>query len=430
MAAGILAVGVTACSAPGSGSAGPTDQTPTTVQTTLGSDPVELVLYDGAGLKKVDDALAAAFTKKFPNVKITGRYDPDDIQAQNAPRVLSSDNPPDVARIIALSDVVRNKQLTSLDAYAKTYGWDKLPEGQLSQYRVSADGVRGSGTQYTLASGFTVTGLYYNKKLAQQIGMAAPPATVADLEAALAKAKAAGIVPIMAGNQTGGAMLAIQMMINNAMGAAKVNDWIYHAPDATINTPEAASAVDKVAQWFKAGYFNADTNGTDGTGAVGRFSRGEGLFYPSGNWDASAIGTQMGDNVGFALPPAAEAGKPLAMSDPLSNFGIPAKAKNKDAAAAFLNFLVSEEARQIVAANGFAPSGTGEVPSATGVGADVQKAFSDLLAANGQVQFVQNATSGIAATWTAQAQLLLGGKTSAADMLAKVQAQYEDELAR
>ena len=65
------------------------------VDTDLGTEPVELTLYDGAGLKKLDDALIAAFTELHPNVTITARYDPDDVQAVNAPRVLASSDPPD-----------------------------------------------------------------------------------------------------------------------------------------------------------------------------------------------------------------------------------------------------------------------------------------------------------------------------------------------
>ena len=171
-----------ACSAPGSGQeTAPEDAAPTEVSTELGDEPVELVLYDGAGLKAVDDALIEAFTEQHPNVTITTRFDPDDVQAQNAPRVLASDDPPDIARINALADIVGNE----LTPWADAYGWD-IPEGQLANYTVDDDGVRGSGTQYTVASGYVLTGLYYNKDVAEQIGLSEPPATVEELEAALA----------------------------------------------------------------------------------------------------------------------------------------------------------------------------------------------------------------------------------------------------
>jgi raffinose/stachyose/melibiose transport system substrate-binding protein len=430
---GVLSgLALVACSAPGSGStAGTAAQTPTSVSTTLGSEPIELTLYDGAGLKAKDEALIAAFTKKYPNVKITGRYDPDDVQAQNAPRVLAGSNPPDIARIIALADVVKDRQLTNLDPYAKAYGWDKLPEGQLANFKASPEGVRGTGSQYTVADGFTVTGYYYNKKLMQQLGASAPT-TLEELEALLAKAKAAGMTPIMAGNQTGQVVFSLQSMLNATLGREAINEWVFHAPDASIDTPEAVEAVERFTTWVKAGYFPKDTNGTDGTAALGRFARGEGLLFASGNWDAAALEKQMPGNVGFFLPPAAEGRKPATMSDPASNFGIPARADQKDAAAAFLNFLLSPEARQVVADTGFAPSGTGELPRTKpgSLNTDVQKAYADLVEAGGQVQFVQNATNGINATWLSQSQLLVAGRTSPAELLKQVQGQYEKELGR
>ncbi len=422
-----------ACAPPGGGSApAASEAAPTDVSTELGEEPVELTLYDGAGLKAKDEALIAAFEEKYPNVTITGRYDPDDVQAQNSPRVLASDDPPDIARVIALSDVAGDGLLTNLDAYADAYNWDELPDGQLAQYRVNEDGVRGEGSQYTLADGFTVTGFYYNKELAQQLGMTTPPQTMDELEELLAQAKEAGMVPVMAGNQTGGIVFTTQMMLNNALGGEAVNEWVFHAPEATIESPEAAEAVGTVQDWAEAGYFPEDTNGTDATTALGRFADGEALFFFSGNWDAAALDEQMSDNVGFFLPPALEGSEPATMSDPASNFAIPAGADEKDAAAAFLNFLRSEEARQVVADAGFAPSGAGEVPATEEgtVNAQIQEAFAQLVEADGQVQFVQNATNGLTTTWNSEVQRLVEGATSPEDLLAAVQRQYESELGR
>lgn len=422
----------TACAAPGSGSKPAAEAAPTEVSTDLGQDPIELTLYDGAGLKAKDEALIEAFTAKYPNVTITGRYDPDDVQAQNAPRVLASDNPPDIARVIALSDVAEDGLLTDLDAYAEAYSWGELPEGQLVQYRVNEDGVRGEGPQYTMADGFTVTGFYYNKDLATKVGMTEPPQTMQQLEGLLAKAKDAGIVPIMAGNQTGQVVFTTQMMLNNALGAEVVNDWVFHAQGATINTPEAAEAVGRVSSWAEAGYFPTDTNGTDSTGALGRFAQGESLFYFSGNWDAASLDTQMGDDVGFFLAPTAEGGQAATMSDPASNFAIPAGSDDKDAAAAFLDFLRSEEARQVVADAGFAPSGTGEVPTTEegSVHSQIQDSFAQLVEADGQVQFIQNATNGMTTTVNSEVQRLVDGSTSPEELLQAVQAKYKDELGR
>ncbi|WP_313555407.1 ABC transporter substrate-binding protein [Miniimonas arenae] len=425
-------VTLTACAPPGSGgTSDASSDAATEVSTDLGTDPVELVLYDGAGLKTIDDALIAAFTKEHPNVTITTRFDPDDVQAQNAPRVLAADDAPDIARVVALGDIVSSGLLTNLDPWADAYGWTDLPEGQLAMYRVDENGVRGSGSQYTLASGFVTTGLYVNTDLMAQLGIDAPPTTIEEWEADLATAKAAGVTPILAGNQTGQGVTTLQFLLNNYLGAQAVNDWVFNVADASIDTPDGVQAVQTVSDWIAAGYFNDDANGTDNAGAMARFVAGEGLFYPSGNWDAKNIGGQM-DDVVFVSPPALEAGDLLAMSDPVSNFGIPAKSEHKDAAAAFLNFLVSDEARAILVENGFAPSGSGDAPAteAGSLNESVQSAFAALVEADGQVQFVQNATNGITQTWNAESQNLFGGKTTPEALLTSVQSSYEEELGR
>jgi ABC-type glycerol-3-phosphate transport system substrate-binding protein len=383
-------------------------------------------------LKKVDDALIAAFTELHPNVTITARYDPDDVQAVNAPRVIASSDPPDIARIIALPAAVQNHQLTDLGPWAAAYGWDQLPPGQLAMYRVDANGVRGTGAQYTMASGFTVTGLYYNKELAARIGMTDPPTSLDEFEHALAAAKRSGIVALMAGNKSGQVTFSVQMMLNAALGRDAVNDWVFNVPDATLDTPDGVDAVRVVADWAADGYFPEDTNGTDSTSAAGRFAAGEALFYLSGNWDAATLQAKMGDTVGFFLPPVPDGDGPVAMSDPVSNFAIPAGSDEKNAAAAFLDFLRSQRGRQVAVDAGFAPSGSGPpaVIEPGTLGAEIQAAFATLVAGDGQVQFVQNATNGMSGTWLPQVQMLVADKTSPADLLSAVQSAYAQDLAR
>lgn len=421
-----------ACAPPGSGVTNHVVEGPVRVDTDLGTAPVELTLYDGAGLKKVDDALIAAFTELHPNVTITARYDPDDVQAVNAPRVIASSDPPDIARIIALPGAVQNHQLTDLTGWAEAYGWDRLPPGQLAMYRVAANGVRGTGPQYTMASGFTVTGLYYNKDLAADLGLRLPPASLDEFERALATAKRAGTVPLMAGNKSGQVTFSVQMVLNMMLGRNAVNDWVFNVPSATLNTPTGVDAVRVVADWAARGYFPDDTNGIDSTSAAGRFAAGEALFYLSGNWDAATLQTKMGNAVGFMLPPVDKGERHLAMSDPVSNFAIPAGSDEKDAAAAFLDFLRSDRGRQVAVDAGFAPSGVGAPPMIEPgtLGAEIQAAFATLVATDGQVQFVQNATNGMAGTWLPQVQMLVADKTTPADLLAAVQSAYEQDLAR
>jgi len=433
----LAAAALVACSAPGSSAPETTAAAaPAAVSTSIGSEPIELTMYDGQGLKKLDEALIAGFEKQYPNVTITGTWDPDDVTTQNQPRQLASATPPDLVRLISVTDAVKNSLVADLDPYAQAYGWDKLPASQLVQFRVSADGVAGSGPLYAKPSGFTMTGLYYNKALATQIGMSEPPATVDDLTALLGKAKTAGLQPVMTGNQQGGAVLSYQLMLNTSMGVQPTSDWVFTVAGATIDNQESVQAATVLDGWRTSGYLPDGVNGIDGATASGEFTKGNGVFYPSGNWDATTLTTSMPGNVGFmAMPPMTAGGDVAAMSDAATAFGIAAKSTKKDAAAAFLNYLSSDEARQTAVDAGFMPSGTASQPAPTipagSVLNDVQAAFQDVSTANGQVPFVQNATPGISnRAWTPESQLLLDGQSTPAQFVTNVQKEYESELSR
>jgi raffinose/stachyose/melibiose transport system substrate-binding protein len=422
-----VGLSLAACAPGSSSSAASSGSQP--VSTSLGSKPIKLTLYDGAGLKAVDDALIAAFEKKYPNITITARYDPDDVEATNAPRVLAAANPPDIARVNALGSFVKDKLLTDLDPYAKAYGWNSMPSGQRAYTLSDASGVQGSGSQYTMPTGFTVTGYYYNKQLAAKVGMTSAPTTEDQLESLLAKAKAAGVTPIMENNANGGMVFVLQSLINNEVGADAINKWVYDHPGATIDNSKTEAAAQTLSKWISDGYFPSGVNGLTAPEALSQFENGGGLLYFSGNWDASSLAPTMGDNVGFFLAPPQDGGKPVTMSDPASSLGIPAGSKNKNAAAAFLNFTQSAQARQVLVDNGFAPAGTGSAPTTSNqLNAGVQKAFQQLVAANGQTEYVQNATSGISATWNAQIQLFAAGKATPSQLLQTVQQQYLGQL--
>ncbi len=98
---------------------------------------------------------------------------------------------------------------------------------------LTADGIRGSGTLYAMGLNYSLTGIFYNKKLAAQIGMTEPPKTVAEFEDLLAKAKEAGLQPIMEwGSAKSGMGLAFPLQ--NLMAAygpvEPINDWIFQKP--------------------------------------------------------------------------------------------------------------------------------------------------------------------------------------------------------
>ncbi len=424
--------------APGSNeSAAPSSAVSKPVKTSLGSDPIKLrVETDNSGSNKASiDELGAAFHAKYPNVTVDVVTEQFTVLQQNGPRIISTSDTPDLIRFPTLGNTVKDGLLANLDPYAAAYGWDTFPATQLNQWRVSADGSqRGTGSLYGMGLSFSLTGTYYNKNEAAAIGMTTPPATVADFEALLAKAKAAGKVPLLSSGQDGNLFLIFQALMLSAGAKDQLSDWVFNKPGATIDIPEALSAATTLVKWADAGYLPSDVNAINNTEVVARFTRGDAVFVYDGNWNTATYNKEMGDNVSFfLLPPASSGGKSSSMSDPF-NYVIPAKAANKDAAAAFLNFAYTDEGRAImVETTGQVPGGPADadVPT-TGAGPVIQdtlNAFKQLNADDGITPYIGNATASIYTdTIIPQFQLLVAGKVSPADFVKRLQADYESQL--
>jgi raffinose/stachyose/melibiose transport system substrate-binding protein len=436
----VLSVGtlaVAGCSGPGGGSSSGT-ATPTAFASapTCGTAPVTLSAYFETGFP-MPKALTDEFSKQYPNVKWNIREDQFAVITQNAPRVLA-DDPPDLMRLPQVSELVKDNLLKNLDAYATVYGWDKWPASQLEQMRMGPGGrPRGEGALYAMGLNFSMTGVFYNKKLAARIGMSAPPATLADLDAALAKAKQAGVVPIQQfnGGATGGLAFPLQDLMAAYGPTGPINDWIFQKPGATIDTPPNLQAAQHLGQWIKAGYFVKDANALDYATMMSRFIGGQGLFMFDGDWESGNLDKQMSGNVGFFLmPPAQAGGKHAAMSAPLT-FGISARAKHADCAAFFLNWVASNDKARDVAVQlgGSHPMGPADahMPAVANgsVTAATLTAGAQIGQDNGAMDFIANATGAIyAKSWTPQLQKLVAGQQTPQGMLKSVQADYESQV--
>ncbi len=326
-----------------------------------GTDPVTLKAYFETGFD-LPFKLSDEFTIQYPNVTWDISQDQFTNLINETPRLLSGDNPPDLIRLPTMVSFANQGLLMNLDGYAAAFGWDQWPVPQLNQNRVAEDGTRGSGSLYAMGLNYSLTGIFYNKEQAAQIGMTEPPKTVAEFEALLAAAKDAGLLPIMQwGSAKSGMGLAFPLQqLMAAFGPVEpINDWIFQKTGATIDTPTNLTAAEHLQQWIEEGYFPPDINAIEYTDANARFGKGEGVFIFNGDWQNAGYDTDLPGNVGFFLmPPAEEGGSPAAMSAPLT-FGIAANAKNADCAAFFLNWVATNDAaRQIdVAVGGSNPGG-------------------------------------------------------------------------
>jgi len=414
-------------------------QSTTAAVPSCGTSPVVLNGYFETGFD-LPFKLAQEFTKQFPNVTWNIKQDQFTNLINETPRLLSGDNPPDLIRLPTMVSFAKQGLLKNLDGYAKAFGWNNWPVPQLNQNRVAPDGSRGSGVLYAMGLNYSLTGVFYNKKQAAQIGMTSPPKTVAEFDALLAKAKAAGLQPIMEwGSAKSGMGLAfpLQALMAAYGPVGPINDWIFQKKGATIDTPTNLVAAQHLEMWIKDGYFPSDINAIEYADARTRFAEGHGVFTFNGDWENAFYDKNMPGNVGFFLmPPAQAGGKPAAMSAPLT-YGIAANAKHADCAAFFLNWVATNPtARQIdVTVGGSNPGGPADASTPTVAPGSVTK---ETLAAGRVIgeagtamDFIANATSSIFAQgWTPALQKMVGDRETAAGLLKSVQAEYQRELAQ
>jgi len=433
----LAAVLVAGCGAPGGDNSNnsSTTQGSASASATCGQAPVTLNAYFETGFP-LPKALTEEFSKQFPNVKWQIREDQFAVITQNAPRVLA-DNPPDLMRLPQVSELVKDDLLKNLDGYAKSLGWDKWPAGQLNQLRFGPGGrPRGEGSLYAMGLNFSMTGVFYNKKLAAQIGMSSPPTTLAELDDALAKAKQAGITPIVQfnGGATGGLAFPLQNLMASYGPPGPINDWTFQKQGASIDTPSNLQGAQHLDKWIKAGYFQKDVNAVDYATMMSRFIDGQGLFMFNGDWESANLDKQLPSDVGFfVMPPAQQGGQLAAMSAPLT-FGIGAGAPHADCAAFFLNWVsTNPQARDIVVkVGGSHPLGPADAPlpavkEGTVIAATLA-AGSQVAKANGAMDFIANATGAIyAKSWTPQLQKLVAGEQTPEGLLKSVQGDYEKQ---
>lgn len=375
------------------------------------------------------DALIAAFEKEHPSIKVEPQYKTFSDYVQNLKLTMTSDSAPDIAQYaVGMSDLAADGQILDLAPYREAYGWDKaIPPVSLDQLTAGRTSeATGGRALFGVPAGLSMTGIYYNKKLAARAGIDSPPRTLAEFEEQLAAAKKANMTPLGVGALDSGGIHLWAALLNQTMPTDDYWDWINGAKGATIEKPAGITASEKVVEWGRKGYYNGSANGTAQVDSTAQFTKGDSVFLINGNWAAGQLATTMGDNVGFFPMPGERASDRTVASGFSVSYAISSRTEHPEAAGAFLDFLTSPEAGQIISDNGFLPPNPKAVTKPKGVLADIAEGHRRAVADHGITTFPDFAAPGMLDRLRSGIQKLIADRVGPADYLASLQDEWEE----
>lgn len=310
-------------------------------------EPVELRVWDQFVVPEesaVADGLYAAFMEANPNVTITREAIQNDqlrdvlntaISSGTGPDVFFYDAGPGYAGVLADAGF-----LLPLDDYAAQYGWDES---------VSAPALEATtidGVLYGMPLQSDLIGMYYNKTLLDQEGLAVPT-TLDELVAFCGAAVEKGYIPIaFADNPGWQAFHQFSMTANQLIGPEAMRALLLEN-EGRWDTPEMTQAIESYFVTLRdAGCFPDDPAAIIYEDGNSLFFAGQALLHTTGSWLLGEIETNMPDQEVVFVPfPIVEEGKePTWVSGVGSAYYINAGTAHPDEAAALVDFLFQPEA--------------------------------------------------------------------------------------
>lgn len=376
-------------------------------------------------------ALVEQFKAKHPNIKVDRVSQSfDDLKKQTA-LALSGNDVPDVLQVNnARADMgayVKAGQLTDLTGYAEAYGWgDRFSASVLSKARYSTDGVTfGEGSLWGLPQTGEIVGIFYSAKKLAAIG-AQPPTSWDELTQLLQKAKAAGEQPLVLGNlEKWPALHVFGPLQASTVKAEDIVKLGMGNAGASWTSTENVNALTTLSKWAADKWLGASPNGLAYDSAWPEFTKGTGVMLIGGSWLAGDMQKVMGDDLHFMAPPVGADGKVATTGGTGIPFSIPAKAKNPAAAAAYIDFITSDQAMKLIAEKGGMPVlNTAELAPSSGVLKELYTAFDDVSTKGTLLPYLDYATPTFGDTAGNTLQELIGGQKTAQQAAEALQQDY------
>jgi len=411
--AAMLGALLTACAAPAP-STKATEAPPAAAETTAPESPsgevVTLTMW-GNHPEWKDRVLpiVAAFETEHPNIKIKLDQKPTDQYAVALNTALAGGDAPDLIGFYpgpALAEAANAGQILDLTG--------KIDVDRLTVSGRDASKV-GDKVYGVPAMGTYTVGLFYHKKMFEDLGLT-PPTTWEELKEVSEKLKAAGITPmIMPAKDAVIPFFFYIMAVDSILGPEGYQKLIKGEVKLTDEQQlQAVQLLKDMAQYFQEGYLS--TSYAEGKAL---FAREQGAMLIGGSADYSGyqeVNPKV--NVGVvAFPSPASVGKPATTSGMELVYAANSKTKHPEEAATFLNWFTSDKAGQMVADSITLTTVKGIVPANNPVLAEMVRAATNDV----RVWYEIPATGGVLDVFGTHGQKLFTGDLSVDEFAKLVQ---------
>lgn len=419
---------------------GAEDEGETAVDTDIeGLGDVTLTVWDQevrGGQEEQIERLNEEFEETYPNITIDRVARSADDLSDTA-RLALTDDAPDAIQISNgrpdMGAFVEADLLRDLDPYAEAYGWrDHMASSVLETVSYSEDGVTfGEGSIYGLPQMGEMVGVFYNQELLDDLDLDAPE-TWDDFDTALAEADDADEIPIQFGNvdQWPG-IHEFGALQTRFVDPETIRDLGYGQPGSSWTSEDNEEAAQMLVDWVEEDYFTPDFNGVDYDQAWQDFATGDGLFLIAGTWVLADIAAEMDDGagVGFTALPGADSDDPVATGATGLPFTIPTNAENPDAAAAYIDFITSEDAMGVLAETGNLPvTDTAEQEAQNELQQEAFDTFGALTEADNLVPYLDWATVDFHDTIAEGVQDLTAEQSTPEEFLQDLETDYVEHV--
>ncbi len=284
------------------------------------------------------------YTKSHPDVKINIVDSKGQDVTKYFATLVGSGQVPDVIEVPP-GDIA--KYHTLLHPFDTSQAWVRSPGYEQQEYQGKLYGVSSATTAYGL--------VFYNKADFAKAGIAAPPKSMSEMTADMAKLKAAGFVPM----ETSGDFVLGFQFTSFAYPTLFTKNPKWYLDKSAGKADFAGSAFQDMANtysdWVHKGYFNKGALSTKYDTSELNFAQGKSAMYPLAGWYTPALNKANPKfDVGvFQIPTMDGSPAPLE-ADPINTYYVSNKVKNYPAALDFVKYLSTDPTavRNFITADG------------------------------------------------------------------------------